>query len=107
MPLDRRLEAAGNLNGLGTPREIGDQKAELVAAEPCVQIARRAGPFDGKKVLGPDLVGQNTGDALDDTVAERVAERVVVPLETADIDDPDAAPANALFDGEKRPRPAP
>src|SRR6185436_14792445 len=29
MPLDRRFKAAGNLDGLGAAREVGDQKAEL------------------------------------------------------------------------------
>ena len=34
-----------------------------------------------------------------------VAERVVVPLEAVDIDDADAAPADALLDGQERLEP--
>ena len=61
-----------------------------------------AGAFEREKILGPDLVGQDLRDALDDPVADGVAERVVVPLEAVDIDDADAAPADALLDGEER-----
>ncbi len=59
----------------------------------------------GQKVFRPDLVRQNPRDALDDAITDRVAERVVVPLEAADIHDADAAPAHALLDGQERLEP--
>ena len=57
---------------------------------------------DREEVLRADLIGENARDALDDLVADGVPERVVVPLEAVDIDDADAAPADALLDGEER-----
>ena len=41
-------------------------------------------------------------DALDDAIADRVAERVVVPLEPGDVDEADRAPAAALLERQKR-----
>ena len=83
MGLDRFLEAVGDLEGLVATWQIRDQKAELVAAEPGVQVAPFARALERQEVLGADLVGQNARDALDDAVAGRVAERVVVPLEAS------------------------
>ena len=40
--------------------------------------------------------------AIDDPIAERVPERIVVPLEGCDIDEPHGAPVPALLEGEKR-----
>src|SRR5438034_10946139 len=84
--------------------EIGNQKTELVAAEPGVQILRlwSAGPFLRQQVVGPDLFAQQVGDAFDDSIAHCVSERIVVPLETGDIDQTDGAPAAALLEREKR-----
>ena len=102
VPLDRVLEPIGDFAGFGAPRQVWNQETELVATETRVQIARVAAPFERQKVLGSDLIGENARDALDDLVPHRVAERVVVMLEAVDVDDTDAAPADALFDGEER-----
>ena len=88
--LDRLLEAAGDDRRLGAAGQIGNQETELVAAEPGVQIARLARAFEREEILGADLVREDPRDPLDDAVAERMPERVVVPLEAGDIDDADA-----------------
>src|SRR5687768_6791937 len=100
MPFHRRLEAVRDLDRFGAAGQVGNQKAELVAAESGVQVARSARALHRKKVFGADLIRQDVRYAFDDPVAHGVTERVVVPLETADIDDTDAAPADALLDGE-------
>ena len=56
----------------------------------------------GEEVLRADLIGENPRDALDDAIADRVTERVVVPLEAGDVDDADRAPPDALLDRQKR-----
>ena len=102
MGSDRRLEAVGDLDRLGAARQVGNQEAELVAAEPGVQVARLAGAFEREEILGADLVRQDPRHPLDDPVADRMAVGVVVPLEAVDIDDADAAPADPLLDREER-----
>src|SRR4029079_6359693 len=77
---DRPLEPLGDLDGFAAAGQIGNEEAELVPAEPRVQIAGFAALY-GEEVLRPDLVRENPSDALDDAIAHRVAERVVVPLE--------------------------
>src|SRR4029079_9594499 len=99
---DRVLETVGDLDRLGATRKIGDQKAELVAAESRVKIARvGAAAFKGEKVFRTNLIRKNARNAFDDPIADGVTERVVVPLEAVDVDDADAAPADALFDRKK------
>src|SRR4029453_14304309 len=85
--LHRILEPVSDLERLRTTRQVGDEEAELITAEPRVEIAGFAAPLDRQEVLGSDLVRQNLGDALDDAVPGRVPEGVVVPLEASDIDD--------------------
>ena len=67
-----------------------------------MQVARFAAALEREEVFRADLIGEHARDALNDPIAHRVAERVVVPLEAGDVDDPDAAPADALLDGEER-----
>jgi hypothetical protein len=78
-----------------------DQEAEFVATEPGVQIASLE-RSTARKSSDRIWSGQDAGDPFDDAVAERMPERVVVPLEAGDIDDTDAAPADALLDREER-----
>ena len=75
---------------------------EVAVAEPGVQVAGIAASLQRQKVLGSDLIREDVRDPLDDLVAGGVAERVVVRLEAVDVDDPDAAPADALLDGQER-----
>ena len=85
--------------------EVGNQEAELVAAEPRVQILCAPRPdrtLLRDEVVGPHLFAQQRGHALDDPIADRVAERVVVPLEPGDVDEADRAPPAALLEREKR-----
>src|SRR5439155_4547454 len=91
--------------------EIRNEEAELVAAEPRVQISRaRTGPFLArvaeallrKEVVAAHLFAQQRRDALDDPVADGMAERIVVPFEAGDIDEADGAPPSALLEREKR-----
>src|SRR5262249_10892868 len=103
--LDRCLEAAGDFGGFGAARKIRDQEAELVAAEPRVEVTPLAAALEREQVFRANLIRGNARDGLDDPIAECVAERVVVPLEAGDVDDPDAAPAHALLDGQKRLQP--
>src|SRR5207247_6268321 len=82
---------------------IWREETELVAAEACMQIfGPRSRQLLRDDVVGAHLLAEERGDALDDPVADRVAERVVVPLEPGDIDQPDGAPAAALFEREQR-----
>ena len=69
--LDRLLEAIGNLERLVAAGQVRDQEAELVAAEPGVQVARLAAALQRQEVLGADLIGQDARDPLDDAVAGR------------------------------------
>ena len=55
-----------------------------------------------EEVVGPDLLAEQRGHALDDPVADRMAERVVVPLEPGDVDEADGAPASALLERQER-----
>ena len=102
MPFDRVLEAIRNVHRFDASRQIRNQEAEFVAAEPCVQVPRIPAPLEREIVLRPNLIRQDPGDAFDDLVADRMTERVVVRLEAVDVDDADAAPADALLDGEER-----
>jgi hypothetical protein len=54
------------------------------------------------EVVGADLLAEDRRNALDDAVAHRVAERVVVPLEPGDVDEAHGAPARALLEREER-----
>ena len=96
------FEALGDLHRLGASGQIGNQETEFVAAEARVQVARFAAGSTREEVLRSDLIGEDPRDALDDPIADRVAERVVVPLEAGDVDDADRAPADALLDRQKR-----
>ena len=58
--------------------------------------------FLGDEVVGAHLLAQQLRHALDDPVADGVAERVVVPLEPGDIDQADRAPRAALLEREER-----
>ena len=68
----------------------------------CKILGPRAGPLLRDQVVGSDLLPQDIRHAFDDPVADRVAERVVVPLEAGDIDEADRAPASALLESEER-----
>jgi len=48
--LDGRLEAPGDLDRLMTTRQIGDEEAELVAAEPGVQVAALGAALHGQEI---------------------------------------------------------
>src|SRR3982750_370509 len=100
MSLDSCLEPVGDVDTLRRPRQVWNEEAELVTAKTGMEIARLAASFERQEILGADLIRKNAGDALDDAITNGVAEGVVVPLEAADIDDADAAPADALLDGE-------
>ena len=58
--------------------------------------------LDGEEVVRTNLIREDPRDALDDHVADGVTKCVVVALEARDVHDPDAAPANSLFDSEIR-----
>ena len=60
------------------------------------------GRFLGNEVVRADLLAQQAGDAIDDLIAQRVAERVVVPLERGHIDQADGAPPPALLQRQER-----
>ena len=104
--LDRTAELGRALDRtsdrLAAARQVGNQEAELVAAEARVQIASLGAALHRQEVRGSNLIREDARDAFDDPVADGVAERVVVPLEAVDVDDADAAPAHALLDGEER-----
>src|SRR5262249_27607049 len=109
--LDRPVEALDRLAEAfrDDPRgaevvEIGNEEAELVAAKARVQLlrAREIVALLRNQVVGPDLLAQQPRDALDNPIAERVPERVVVPLERGDIDEADGAPAAALLERQER-----
>ena len=55
-----------------------------------------------QQVVRAHLLAQQRRDAFDDAIADRVAERVVVPLEPGDVDEADRAPAPALLEREER-----
>ena len=72
---DRLAEALADGVRLMEAREIRNQKAELVAAEPRVQVGGpRAEPLLREEVVGPDLFAQQRRDALDDPIAHCVAD---------------------------------
>ena len=102
--LDRFTEAFRDGVRLVIFGQIGNLKAEFVAAEARVQILRLrpAGPFLRQQVVGPDLFAQQLRDPFDNLIADGVTQGVVVPLESGDIDQSDRAPAAALLEGEKR-----
>src|SRR5882762_2088564 len=102
--LNRLAEAFGDDPRRAAVVEVGDEEAEFVAPEPRVQILARAHVhgFLGDQVVGAHLLAQQPRDAIDNLVARRMPERVVVPLERVDIDQADGAPAAALLEREKR-----
>ena len=101
--LDGFAKALADGVRLVTFGEVGDEEAELVAAEARVQIlVARAEAFLREQVVRAHLLAQQRRDALDDAIADRVAERVVVPLEAGDVDQADRAPAAALLERQKR-----
>ena len=67
--LDSGLEPAGNHRRFGAAGKVRNQEAELVAAEPRMQIPRAAGALDGQEVLRTNLVGKNPRHPFDDPVA--------------------------------------
>ena len=70
---------------------------------PGVQVARPApAGLLRDEVVGPDLLAENRRDPLDDPIADRMAERVVVPLERRDIDEADGTPPGALLERKER-----
>ena len=81
MTLDGLLEALGNLRRLHAAGQLRDQEAELVAAEAGVQVARVVRALDGEEVVRADLIREDLRDALDDQIADGMAERVVVAFE--------------------------
>ena len=101
---DRLAEALGDDPRRAEVIEVGNQEAELVAAEAGVELLAGAElrRLLRDQVVGPDLFAEQTRDAVDDAVAERVTERVVVPLERGDVDQADRAPAAALLEREER-----
>src|SRR5207244_7995832 len=101
---DRCADPFTDRVGLVVVGEIGNEETELVAAEPRVQIlrSRPADTLLRDQIVGPRLFAQQVRDSLDDAIADRMAERVVVPFEPGDIDEPDRAPAAALLEREKR-----
>ena len=106
--LDRLLEALGDLGRLARSRGgagIRKQNSSPPNRACRSRVSLRA--LEREKVLGTDLIRQDPRDALDDLVADGVAERVVVALEAGDVDDADAAPADALLDGQDTTRAAP
>src|SRR5207248_6050000 len=80
--------------------EVRDEKAEFVAAEPRVQVL--PGTLLRDDVVGPGLLAQQLRHAFDDSVTHGVSERVVVPLESRNVDKPDRRPANPLPEREAR-----
>jgi hypothetical protein len=97
--LDCLAEALGDRMGELALGQVGDEETELVAAEAGMQILGPAAePLLGDEVVRAHLLAQDLRDALDDTVADGVAERVVVPLEAGDIDEPDGRPTAALLE---------
>src|SRR4051812_27811305 len=106
-PLDRLTKAFGNHPGVRVVIQVGDEETEFVAAEARVQflpasrihIVLRRLLCD--EVVRPDLLAQQAGDAIDNAVAQRMAKRVVVPLERRQVDETDGAPSAALLEREK------
>src|SRR5205085_1083673 len=86
-PLDRFAEAFADGVRLAVVGEVGNQEAELVAAEPRVEIrGPRPETLLRQEIVRAHLLAQQRRDALDDAVADGVSERVVVPLEAGDVD---------------------
>ena len=61
-----------------------------------------AEPLLRDEIVRADLLAQQLRDPLDDAIADGVAERVVVPLESGDVDEADGAPSAALFERQER-----
>src|SRR5207247_4949792 len=100
---DRLAEAVTDGVRLTVLGEIANHETELVAAEACVQLVRaRAVSLSGDDVAGTYLLSQQMCDAGDDSIADRVAESIVVQLEAGDVDQADRAPAAALLEREER-----
>ena len=101
---DRLAKALGDDPRRAEVIEVGNEEAELVAAEAGVELLAGAelGRLLRDEVVGPDLLAEQTRDAVDDAVAQRVTERVVVPLERGDVDQAHRAPLAALLEREER-----
>lgn len=54
------------------------------------------------EVVGSNLLAEQPRHTGDDLIAQRMPERVVVPLERREIDQPDRAPAAALIERQER-----
>ena len=93
---------------LGVAAEVGDQKAEFITPEAGVEIlartllARTLRMLPRDEIVAPHLFAQQLSHPLDNLIAHGVAERVVVPLEAADIDQADRAPGAALLQRDER-----
>ncbi len=57
--------------------------------------------FPGQQIIGSNLLGENAGNTLDDSIAHEMADRVVVPFEVRDVDQADRAPLMAPFEPQK------
>jgi len=79
VPLDGFAEPFSDRVRLRALGQIGNQKAELVAAEPRVQILRLRGaehrPFLREQVVGSHLLAEQMRHALDNPVADGVPGR--------------------------------
>ena len=103
--LDRLAEALADRVRLMILGEVGNEEAELVAAEARVEIlagARAPARSCARRSSDRTCSRSSARHALDDPVADRVAERVVVPLEPGDVDEADGAPAAALLERQER-----
>ena len=102
---DDGLESLGDAAGFVEAEDVRDQEAEFVAPEARVQILLapvvRCLAFPGQQIIGSNLLGENVGNALDDSIAHEMADRVVVPLEVRDVDQADRAPLVAPFELQK------
>ena len=99
---NRRAEPLGNDPAVAGIGEIGDEEAELVAAESRVQlVALVRRPVLRHDVLRANLLAQQARDAFDDPVSQRVPVGVVEILERADVHQADGAPVAALLGFEE------
>jgi hypothetical protein len=107
--LDRFAEAFGDDPRGAALVEIGNEKAEFVAPEPRVQILTSACTSTASCAIKSSertCSRSSRATRIDNLVARRVAERIVVPLERIDIDQADGAPAPTLLERQETPRPA-
>src|SRR6516162_8352931 len=83
--------------------EIRDQEAELIPAKSRMQVlrARRAGVLR-QEVVRTNLLAQDLRNPFDDPIAHWMTQRVVVPLESGDVDEPNGRPPASLLEREKR-----